>query len=155
MQSSQQPQHSTRMFARVLGPLLVITCGAAVTRAAEMRTLVSQFGANQLWPWVTGAFILVGGLVVIALHPYWRGAAAVTVSVVGWLLTLRGLLLLAVPKAFMSLANSMIAAGALWRTICICVAAIGLYLAYVGWMPDTHRPEPQQGRSPSDLPRAA
>jgi hypothetical protein len=155
MQSFQQPQHSTRMFARVLGPFLAITCITAVVRASEMRALVSQFGANQLWPWVTGAFILVGGLIIVALHPYWHGAAAVTVSVMGWLLALRGLLLLAFPKIFMSMANSMLDATALWHTICICVAAIGLYLAYVGWMPDTRRPEPRLGKSTPDVPSAA
>jgi uncharacterized protein YjeT (DUF2065 family) len=97
----------------------------------------------------------VGGLIIVALHSYWRGAAAVTVSVMGWLLALRGLLLLAFPKTFMSMANSMIDATALWRTICICVVAIGLYLAFVGWMAETSRPEPRLGRSTSDLPPAA
>jgi hypothetical protein len=49
----------------------------------------------------------------------------------------------------------MIAATALWRTICICLAAIGLDLAYVGWMPETRRPEPRLGGSTPDLPLAA
>src|SRR5271169_3465032 len=120
MQSSQKPQQSTRMFAGVLGPFLAITCITAVVRASEMRALVSQFGANQLWPWVTGAFILIAGLIIVAQHPYWHGAAAVTVSVMGWLLVLRAGLLLAFPKAFMSMANSAIDATVLWRTISIC-----------------------------------
>ena len=108
-----------------------------------------------MWPWVTGAFVLVGGLTVVALHQYWRGAAAVIVSLLGWLLALRGLLLLAFPATFMSMANSVMGAGALWRTICVCVALIGLYLTYVGWMPAAGRPVPQAGSSTPDLPRAA
>jgi hypothetical protein len=50
-----------------------------VARASQMRTLASEFGANAVWAFVTGAFILLSGLTVIALHQYWRGAAAITV----------------------------------------------------------------------------
>jgi hypothetical protein len=155
MSSSQEPQHSTRMFARVLGPFLVISCVTAVVRAPDMRALVTDFGANPVWPWVTGAFMLVGGLIIVALHQCWRGAAAVVVSVMGWLLALRGLFLLAFPTAFMSMANSVLEAGALWRTVCVCFALIGLYLAYVGWKLTPSGPMSQAAISTPDLPRAA
>ena len=155
MSSSQESQHSTRMFARVLGPFLVISCVTAVVRASDMRALVTDFGANPVWPWVTGAFILAGGLVIVALHQYWRGAAAIIVSLAGWLLVLRGLFLLAFPTAFMSMANSVLDASALWRTVCVCFALIGLYLTYVGWMSAQSRPISEAARSAPDLPRAA
>jgi hypothetical protein len=155
MSSSQESQHSTRMFARVLGPFLVISCVTAVVRASDMRALVTDFGANPVWPWVTGAFILAGGLVIVALHQYWRGAAAIIVSLTGWLLVLRGLFLLTFPTAFMSMANSVLGASVLWRSVCACFALIGLYLTYVGWMSAQSRPISQAGRSTPDLPRAA
>ncbi|MBV8177804.1 MAG: hypothetical protein JO045_03120 [Mycobacterium sp.] len=155
MSASQESQIRTRMFARVLGPFSVIACVTAVVRASDMRTLVSDFGANPLWPWVAGAFVLVGGLIIVALHQYWRSAAAVIVSLLGWLLVLRGLFLLAFPATFMSMANSVVGAGALWRTVCICFALIGLYLTYVGWMPAPSRPTSQAASSTTDLPRAA
>src|ERR1700761_2592610 len=135
MSSSQESQHSTRVFARVLGPFLIISCVTAVVRASDMRALVTDFEANPVWPWVTGAFILVGGLIIVALHPYWRGATAVVISVMGWILVLRGAFLLAFPTAFMSMANSMLGASALWRTVCACFALIGLGLTCVGWTP--------------------
>jgi hypothetical protein len=155
MSSPQESQHNTLMFARVLGPFLVISCVTAVVRASDMRVLVADFAANPVWPWVTGAFILVGGLIVVALHQCWRGAAAVIVSVMGWLLTLRGLFLLAFPTTFMSMANSVLEASALWRTMCVCFALVGLYLTYVGWKPAPSRPIAQAARSTPDLPRAA
>ena len=155
MSSSQSAQMRTRMFARVLGPFFVITCVTAVARASAMRELVSDFGTNPLWPWVTGAFVLTGGLIIVALHQYWRSAAAVIVSLLGWLLALRGLLLLTFPATFMSMANSVIGAGALWRTVCICFAVIGLYLTYVGWTPAPSEPVRRDASSTPDLPRAA
>jgi hypothetical protein len=155
MSSSQASQHSTRMFARVLGPFLFISCVTAVVRTSDMPALVTDFGANPVWPWVTGAFILVGGLIIVALHQCWRGAAAIIVSVTGWLLALRGLFLLAFPTAFMSMANSVLEASALWRTVCVCFALVGLYLTYVGWTPAQSRPISQAASSTTELPRAA
>jgi hypothetical protein len=108
-----------------------------------------------LWSWVTGAFVLTGGLIIVAPHQYWHGSPSIIVSLVGWLLALRGLLLLAFPSTFMSMTNSLLAAGALWRTVCICFAVLGLYLTYVGWRPPPDRPTPQAASSTRDLPRAA
>ena len=155
MSSSHQPQIRTRMFARVLGPFFVIACITAVARASQMPALISDFGANVLWSWVAGSFVLIGGLVIIALHSYWRTPAAILVSTLGWLVALRGLLLLAFPTAFVSMANSLIGTGALWRAICIGFVAIGLYLTYVGWMPTSGRSAPQAASATPHLPRAA
>jgi hypothetical protein len=155
MSSSHEPQTRTRMFARVLGPFLVIACITAAARASEMPALMSDFTANALWSWVAGSFVLLGGLVVIALHSYWRSPAAIVVSILGWLVALRGLLLLAFPAAFISMANSVIGMGGLWRAICIVFAVIGLYLTYVGWMPASHHSTSQAASATPDLPRAA
>ena len=144
MSSTEQPQIRTRMFARVLGPFFVIAPVTDVVRASHMQQLVSDFGANALWPWVTGALLLLGGLVIIALHQYWRSAAAVVVSVLGWVLALRGLFLLAFPQTFMSAVDVAIDAGVLWETVYLCLAVMGLYLAYVGWSPAPTQPASQR-----------
>jgi hypothetical protein len=155
MSHLEQSQNRTRMLARVLGPFLVIVGVTAVARASDMRELVAQFTANLVWPWVTGAFILLFGLVIIALHQYWRGTAAIIVSLLGWLIALRGLFLLAFPKTFGSIANSMVGAQGWWVTACIAFALVGLYLAYVGWISTATRPTSHAPSSASDLPRAA
>lgn len=155
MNVSPQSEARTRMFARVLGPFLVIVDVTAVARASDMQTLLSQFEANSLWTWVVGAFVLLFGLIVVAGHQYWRGPAAIIVSVLGWLVILRGLLLLVFPKAFVSVANSMIGAQGSWVTLCIAFALVGVYLTYVGWAPTTSRPIQHARTATPDLPRAA
>ncbi|WP_249025621.1 hypothetical protein [Mycobacterium branderi] len=142
------------MFARVLGPFLVVVDVTALARASDMRGLLSDFEANSLWTWVTGAFILLFGLIVVAAHQYWRGAPAIIVSLLGWLIALRGLILLAFPKAFVSLANSMIDAQGWWMTACAAFGVVGLYLTYVGWMP-VSGPESRAPSSAANLRRAA
>ena len=57
---SARVQHRTRMFARVLGPFFAIVAVVVALRAPDMRQLLSEFTASDVWPWVTGAFILMG-----------------------------------------------------------------------------------------------
>ncbi len=155
MSSSDQPQTTTRAFARVLGPFVVIVCGAAAAHTSEMSSLTSDFAANSVWTWAFGPFVLLAGLVIVALHPYWRGLAAVLVSTLGWLVVLRGLLILDFPTTFVSMARSVIDQGDVWRALCIVCAAIGVYLTYVGWMPVADRSATPVTAADADLPRAA
>lgn len=155
MNAPRQSQTATRFFARALGPFLVVIDVTAVARASDMQSLLSQFEANSMWTFVTGAFILLLGLSIVAAHQIWRGAAAVIVSLLGWLIVLRGVLLVAFPKVFASLANDMVGAQAWWITLCVVFAIVGLYLTYVGWTPAPKRQEPRSAGVDSDLPRAA
>jgi hypothetical protein len=155
MSSSQQAQIRTRMCARVVGPFLTVVTVTAVARASQLRTLLSEFDASSVWAWVTGAFVLLSGLVVIALHPYWRGAAAIIVSVLGWLTALKGLFLLAFPETSLSVADSAIQPTIWWQTGFVVMALIGLYLSYVGWAPAPSRPVSEATTSTPDLPRVA
>jgi hypothetical protein len=152
---SAQTEARTRMFARVLGPYLVVVTVTAVVRASDMRTLLSEFGANSVWTWVTGAFVLLSGLIVVALHQYWRGAAAIIVSVLGWLTALKGLFLLAFPQTYVSVADSAVDSLIWWRAGFVVMALIGLYLSYIGWAPASSRPTTRPASSTPDLPRAA
>jgi hypothetical protein len=134
--SSDQQQIRTRMFARVLGPYFVIVPAAIAVRGSYMRELFSEFGANPMWPWLYGAILLMSGLVIIAFHQYWRTAAAVIVSLLGWFLAVRGVLLLTVPQTYESAADAFAGpvAYGLVRVFFVGLALVGLYLVYVGWI---------------------
>ncbi|WP_292988473.1 hypothetical protein [Mycobacterium sp.] len=153
--SSQPLQHRTRMFARVIGPYLIAVAAAAALRPTEMKSMLALFEDNPLWSWVTGAFILLLGLVTIALHSYWHGVAAVVVSVVGWMVAVKGLMLVTFPHSYFGVADSAIDAVAWWQTGAAVYVFVGIYLTYVGWIPQRVRPSSQVAVSTSDIRRAA
>lgn len=156
MTSSQQSRNKTKTFARIFGPYLVIIAATAALRPTDMRALLSGFEANPLWSWVTGAFVLLFGLTVVALHPHWRGAVPVIVSVLGWLVVIKGLFLVAFPHTYLSMVNSAIDPMGWWRGAAVVEVLIGLYLTYVGWMPTRSRQASREAAlQPKDLPHAA
>ena len=155
MPPAHPPQARTRMFARVLGPFFTIIAIVVAVRAPDMRQLLSEFTASDVWPWVTGAFILMGGIAIVAFHQYWRGAAAIIISVLGWALVARGILLIAFPDTFASLADRTIGAVGAWKAVYVVMALIGLYLCYVGWTPPRKDPQGNEVHVSVDSPHVA
>jgi hypothetical protein len=98
MAASSEDRARTHALARVIGPWLVIVPGIVVLRASEMGALASEFFKNGLFMWFAGALLLFGGLLIIAFHQYWSSVAAAMISLFGWILALRGLVLMAAPQ---------------------------------------------------------
>lgn len=147
--------HRTRTVARILGPYLTIVAVVVLFRTPDMRILLTEFTETAVWPWVMGAFILLGGIAIVATHQTWRGPAAVIVSVLGWLLVARGVLLLAFPETFAELANRTIDAGGVWRSVVVVLGLIGLYLTYVSWRPPSRAHDVAHEHRSTDTPRVA
>ena len=156
MGSSPQVLPRTGLFARVLGPYLVVAALTMVTRASDMRALLTQFEADAVWPWVSGAFVLPMGLIVIVLHPHWRGGPAVVVSLLGWLTAIKGVALMAFPRAYLSVGNDAVAVAPWWQLSTAIVGLVGVYLSIVGWVPVASRPVAcDAAQPPRDVPHAA
>jgi hypothetical protein len=107
MTSSEQAQIRTHMFARVVGPYFLFVPATIAARPSYMQTLLSEFAANPMWPWLYGAILLFSGLVIIAFHQYWRSVAAIIVSLLGWFLAVRGVLLMTVPQPVVSAGEAL------------------------------------------------
>lgn len=128
----------TRSFARVLGPFITVVTVIVAVRAGNLGNQLSSFSKDPMWPWALGALLFAGGLFIVAFHQYWRGAAAVIISLFGWFLLLRGFVLLAAPQLIIQRAEA--AAGASSGAIGLVRAGFGLlalcgvYLTYVGWL---------------------
>ena len=133
MPATRESQARTRAFARIIGPWLVIAPGIIVLRAPDMGALASEFFKSELFVWFAGALVLFAGLSILAFHQYWSSVAAVLISLFGWILALRGLVLMAAPQLYERAASSMDAIP-LVRLIFGVLVAVGFYLTYVGWL---------------------
>jgi uncharacterized protein YjeT (DUF2065 family) len=130
--ATSESQARTRAFARIIGPWLVIVPSIIAVRAPDMGALAGDFFKSDLFVWFSGALLLFGGLLIISFHQYWSSVAAVLVSLFGWVLALRGLVLMAAPSLYQRAAIAMNSIS-LVRAIFGVLVAIGLYLTYVGW----------------------
>lgn len=132
---SQGSDGRTRAFARVLGPFLGVLCFSVLLRADNLQPILTEFTASDVWPWVTGAYATAGGIAVVTFHRSWRGATAVIVSLLGWMMLVKGIALLTFPNALESSASRMVSATAVVWVVYGLLMVVSLYLSYMGWRP--------------------
>jgi hypothetical protein len=123
----------TRAFARVIGPFLVIVPAIIAVRAPSMGIMLSAFFENDALVWITGSLLLFGGLLIIAHHQYWSSPAAILISLFGWFLALRGLVLLAAPQLYASGGAAAMSMMPIVQIVFAFLVLIGLLLTFVGW----------------------
>ena len=135
MHATPEAQARTRGFARVLGPFLVIVPIIVIARLSQdMGAMMAAFFGNPALVWIIGAFMLFGGIFIIAQHQYWSSAAAVIVSLFGWILALRALALLLFPEHYEQAGEALLGALPLVRAIFAVPLLAGLWLTYAGWI---------------------
>jgi hypothetical protein len=134
MPATPETKARTRAFSRVIGPFLVIVPGIVAVRAPETGTALTAFFDNPALAWLTGGLLLFGGLLIIAHHQYWSSLAAILVSLLGWYLALRGVVLLAAPQLIESAAGAAMNMMAMVRIGFGVLLLIGLWLTFIGWI---------------------
>jgi len=93
--------NTSRSLARLMGPiLLVIGIGMAfglMMEGAGYSSVLREFIANRALIFLTGILTLLAGVAIINVHNVWVPDWRVIVTVLGWLLVLRGIMLLVFP----------------------------------------------------------
>ncbi len=104
-----------------------------------MGVQLSAFFQNAALVWITGALLLLSGLLVIAHHQYWSSAAAILISSFGWFLALRGVALLVVPHLYEKAGIEAMNAISLVRIGFGLLVLAGLWLTFTGWIAKPER----------------
>jgi len=131
-----EAQQRTRTFARVLGPLMAIVTGVYAIRLPELSGLTDDLFAQPALTLMLAVIMLVSGMIIIGVHRNWRGPVAIAISLFGWFVALRGLLLFAAPDLVRSGADAALlspTATTVARVGFGLLAAVGLALTYAGW----------------------
>jgi hypothetical protein len=93
--------NTSRSLARLMGPiLLVIGIGMAfglMMEGAGYSSVLKEFIANRALIFLTGVLALLAGVAIVHVHNVWVSDWRVIVTVLGWLLVLRGVMLLVFP----------------------------------------------------------
>lgn len=130
---SYEPGDRTRVMARIVGPYLVIVAMMLLVRGAVLPDLLPAFMQDGPLVLATGAFTLMAGLAVLAVHHHWRGAAAFAISLIGVVVALKGALLMLVPTLGAELTAAVARSAALLIVVAVIALLAGLWLTFVGW----------------------
>lgn len=99
----------------------------------SMVETVETLVHNRLVLLILGMIALIGGLAMVLCHNVWSGGALpIIVTLFGWSILIRGLLLLFLPDAMVSLFET-VRFGELFYIVAAISLVIGFYLTYGGF----------------------
>jgi hypothetical protein len=127
------PNLRTRMLARVAGPYLAIMGLTIALNAHLFALILPSFMQDRPLVLTSGAFILILGLVVIALHHHWTNAPAIAISLIGWAAALKGAWLMLTPELGAALSALVVRTPPLLLIVALAMIVLGIWLSLVGW----------------------
>ena len=124
----------TRYLSRLIGVFLLVTAVSEWTQAGFWTVVFPALFDQPALSWVTGMLIFAAGLAIVLGHNDWSNNSAQVVSLLGWLMTIKGAALLLIPatgwKAFLSAVHYP--SHPVLDTI--IPGLVGAYLIYAGFV---------------------
>ncbi|MEO1205550.1 MAG: hypothetical protein AAFV45_04395 [Pseudomonadota bacterium] len=129
MITAQQPL--TSHLAMAFGAYMLAAAIGGWLKPERWAAILREFKTNDAVTFVTAAFTFALGVALILAHNIWTDVLAGTISAVGWLVALKGLLLMINPMPSFELADRMLEPRFLKPYLAL-VTALGAALLIAG-----------------------
>lgn len=118
---------SSIMLASIFGPLLIITSLWALLYKENVKKVVDSMKKTPALQYFVGVVNVLLGIVLITSFNYWYMSIELLVTLLGWFLLIRGLILMFFPKTLDSMMRTYMKSSLLYSLIGI---AWGLALTW-------------------------
>jgi uncharacterized membrane protein len=139
---------TSKYIARLMGPVLLLAgIGMALGLMHEgesYSSLIKEFISSRALIFVTGVLALVAGLAIVSAHNLWVPDWRVIVTVLGWLLIVRGVVNIVFPAWAQTLGDRMVASPAGSVTGAAIAFVLGAILCIMGYDELWEQPKPRR-----------
>jgi hypothetical protein len=124
----------TNYLAKLLGLFSILIGLAMIARRQDMVVAVDALVRDPALLLIAGLIVLAIGLAMALAHSRWSGGALpVVVTIIGWLILIRGLLVLFAPAATVAALYEAAHFGRLLYLYASIGLVLGFYLAFAGF----------------------
>ena len=121
-------------LARLLGPLLLLTGAGIVLNPKSFRTIAGEVVRSVTLVYLFGFMDLAAGLAIVLTHNVWVASWRVLITLIGWLLLIRGAVRIVTPEIVMGYAAKVIRTKQVIPSAGAVVGVLGLVLCYFGYV---------------------
>jgi len=122
----------TLFLAQFFGLFLIVEGLMLLIKRKDVPAMIVSLTSNVAVFPVLGLLTFAAGLLIVLSHNVWEGSTAILISLIGWIILLKGLAYVFVP-------NTLVRMSRMWSKqsvlviIGVVALIIGLYLAYQGF----------------------
>lgn len=125
---------TTSIFlARLLGPMLVLAGTGLALNRDFYRGVASDFLANRGLLYFAGVAVLLGGTAIVLTHNIWSTDWRLIITLLGWLLVLRGVALVVAPRWSIEMAQRLMQHPQTLIINAVVVIVLGVVLCALGY----------------------
>ena len=126
---------ATSIFlARLLGPLLLAVGAGILINPKPFQTMASEVVRSVTLVYLFGLVDLAAGLAIVLTHNVWAANWRVLITVLGWLMLIRGAVRILAPEAIMGFAAKIIGNKQLIPVSGVVTGVLGLVFCYFGYV---------------------
>jgi hypothetical protein len=131
----------TVFLSRLIGLYALIIAVAMIVHKAAMIEIAGELAQAPPLLLIGGMFTLLAGFAMVLLHNVWTGSAqAVVVTAIGWMMLIRGLVMVFVSPGGAAGIYEALRFDQLYYVYVAIPLVLGAYLAYSGfWASQPHR----------------
>jgi hypothetical protein len=123
-------------LAKVIGLSLLITCVGVLVNLQFYLSLVKEIVKNPLILLIVGELDIVIGLLIIVSHNIWAVDWRLLITLIGWLLIVRGIIRIVFPQQISNLAINFSESSKFRYVVSFIITLfvlIGAFLTYKGF----------------------
>ena len=121
-------------LARLLGPLLLLPGVGLLVNPRAFRIMASEVVGSITLVYLFGLIDFAAGLAIVLVHNVWTVNWRVLITLIGWLLLIRGAARILITDTLMGYAKTLIRSKQLYPVSGGALVILGLVLCYFGYM---------------------
>jgi hypothetical protein len=130
----ERDMQTSIFLARLLGPLLLLTGAGIVLNPKSFRTIAGEVVRSVTLVYLFGFMDLAAGLAIVLTHNVWVASWRVLITLIGWLMLIRGAVRIVAPETVMGYAAKVIRNKQVIPAAGAVVGVLGLVLCYFGYV---------------------
>ncbi len=119
-------------IARLVGPIFAVVGVGMLTSQAAYREMAGQFVSTFPLIYFSGILFMVAGLAILNVHNIWKRDWRITITLLGWALTIIGAFRIMAPP-FVSFLGVPVMATELFIVTGFILLGIGSFFTYMGY----------------------
>ena len=119
-------------IARLIGPAFVAAGLGVLANGPFYTALILEAVHSPTLIYFSGLISLLPGLAILNIHRSWSGWAAI-ITVIGWLMTIGGVIRLVLPATSATVASDLYSKPFVLLIVALVVLVVGAYLCFEGY----------------------